>query len=118
MARGHGEAAGEFLLTGGLIVDGTGRQPFLGNLLLRSGAIARISERPIRSHATAIDCRGRVIAPGFIDVHSHLDWRLPIAGRDDLLSPFVAQGITTVVAGNCGFAIAGFPCHLHLGIVR
>ncbi len=56
-----------------------------------------------------IDCSGMVIAPGFIDMHSHLDWILPLKNRPELTNPFTAQGVTTFVTGNCGFGVAGFP---------
>ena len=98
----------DILLKGGLIVDGSGAAPWTGSLLIRAGKIHRLSDRPIRSTAVVIDCAGKVIAPGFIDAHSHLDWHLPIKGHDELKYPFLAQGITTVVAGNCGSAAAGF----------
>ena len=96
------------LLKNGLIADGTGRKPYPGHLLIKDGKIDEISSGNIETPAEVIDCSGNVIAPGFIDVHSHNDWRLPIIGRDDLKQPFVAQGITTFIGGNCGFAPAGF----------
>ena len=98
----------DILLKGGLIVDGSGAAPYTANLLIRSGTIARISPRAIRTTGVTIECAGRVVAPGFIDAHSHLDWHIPLKGRDELKYPFLAQGITTVVAGNCGLAAAGF----------
>ena len=97
----------DLVLKNGLIVDGTGNRPVTGNLLIRTGRIHRISAQPIRSSGVAIDCAGRVVAPGFIDAHSHLDWHLPLKGHDDLKYPFLAQGITTIVGGNCGWAPAG-----------
>jgi len=98
----------DILLKGGLIVDGSGSAPYTANLLVRSGRVARISPRSLRTTGVIIDCAGKVIAPGFIDAHSHLDWHIPIKGRDELKYPFLAQGITTVVAGNCGLSAAGF----------
>jgi N-acyl-D-amino-acid deacylase len=105
-----GDAAGrdqDILLRDGLIVDGSGGAAFAANLLIRSGKIHRISPRPIRTTGVVIDCAGKIVAPGFIDAHSHLDWHIPIKGHDELKYPFLAQGITTVVAGNCGTAAAG-----------
>ena len=98
----------DILLKGGLIVDGTGGAAYAANLLIRSGRIHRITPKPVRTTGVVIDCAGRVVAPGFIDAHSHLDWHIPIKGHDELKYPFLAQGITTVVAGNCGSAAAGF----------
>ena len=98
----------DILLKGGLIVDGSGTAPYTANLLVRAGTVARISPRAIRTTGVTIECAGRIVAPGFIDAHSHLDWHIPLKGRDELKYPFLAQGITTVVAGNCGLAAAGF----------
>jgi len=98
----------DILLKGGLIVDGSGGAPYTGHLLIRSGRIHKISSRPLRTTGVVIDCANKVVAPGFIDAHSHLDWHLPIKGHDELKFPFLAQGITTVVAGNCGTSAAGF----------
>jgi N-acyl-D-amino-acid deacylase len=108
MPRDTGKAEQDILLKGGLIVDGAGRKAFTGNLLIRAGRIHRISTRPIRFTGASIDCSTKVVAPGFIDAHSHLDWHLPIKGHEELKWPFIAQGITTVVAGNCGISAAGF----------
>ncbi len=96
------------LLKNGIIVDGTGRKAFTGNLLIKGGKIAAISPWEIKGQAMALDCTGMIIAPGFIDMHSHMDWHIPVKGHDELKAPFAEQGITTFVAGNCGFSAAGF----------
>ena len=98
----------DILLKGGLIVDGTGGPPYPANLLIRGGIVARITPKPVRTKGVVIDCSQKVVAPGFIDAHSHLDWYVPIKGHDELKYPFLAQGITTVVAGACGMSAAGF----------
>jgi N-acyl-D-amino-acid deacylase len=54
------------------------------------------------------DCRGRAIAPGLIDMHSHSDWILPNADHGAVLAPLVEQGITTLVGGNCGCSPAPY----------
>jgi len=104
------EAASQprILLKNGLIVDGTGRKGEPGNLLIHGGRIEEVSSAPIAVDCPTIDCSGKVIAPGFIDAHSHMDWVLPLPGHEELKSPFTAQGCTTFVAGNCGWAVAGF----------
>jgi N-acyl-D-amino-acid deacylase len=98
----------DILLKGGLIVDGSGTTPYTANLLIRAGKIARITPRPVRTRGVVIDCASRVVAPGFIDAHSHLDWHIPLKGHDELKYPFLSQGITTVVAGASGLSAAGF----------
>ncbi len=98
----------EILLKGGLIVDGTGRKAFHGNLLIKGGKIHRISPRSVRTEGTVIDCAGKVVAPGFIDAYSHMDACLPLKGHDERKWPFIAQGVTTFVGGACGVSAAGF----------
>jgi len=53
-----------------------------------------------------IDAEGLVIAPGFIDMHSHMDWALPADKHPEVLSCLVEQGITSIVGGNCGISVA------------
>jgi N-acyl-D-amino-acid deacylase len=107
MRRDAGRENQDLVLKGGLIVDGTGAKPVVGNLLIRAGRINRISTRAIRTSGVVIDCSERVVAPGFIDAHSHLDWHLPLKGHDEVKYPFLAQGITTVIGGNCGWSPVG-----------
>ena len=96
------------LLKDGLIVDGTGKKAFTGDLLIRDGTIEVLTPGEVLFEGPTVDCSGRVVAPGFIDMHSHMDWVLPIQGHPELKAPFTAQGVTTFVAGNCGFGVAGF----------
>lgn len=95
------------LLKNGYLVDGTGNPGYTGDLLIKGSQIETLSTEPIESECRSIDCTGKVIAPGFIDMHSHMDWILPIPGREELKSPFTAQGCTTMVTGNCGFSSIG-----------
>ncbi len=102
------------LLHGGLIVDGTGASSRPGSVLLEGTRIAAIGDLPIDA-GTPIDCTGKVVAPGFIDAHSHMDF---FAASNDPhhFDSFTAQGVTTFVAGNCGFSPFGFaPQTKHRG---
>lgn len=104
----NSEKAGYTLLKNGLIVDGTGTEGYPGHLLIRGTQIEEISRKPISIDAETADCSGLVIAPGFIDIHSHMDWILPLEGFERLKTPFTAQGCTTMVTGNCGYSPGGF----------
>ncbi len=96
------------LLKNGLIVDGSGKKAFHGNLLINKDKIEAITPGEIEFTGKIIDCTGRVVAPGIIDMHSHMDWVLPAKDRPELVSPFTRQGVTTFFGGNCGFGVAGF----------
>lgn len=98
------------LLKNGMIYDGTGNTARPGSVVLDGETISGVldGDAPASFDGEVIDCAGRAIAPGFIDAHAHNDW---FASRPDPLPyfvPFVEQGITTQVVGNCGFSPFGF----------
>lgn len=92
----------------GEIVDGTGAAPFSGELLLENGTIREIVRTGEQLPETdrELDARGLTVSPGFIDMHSHMDFVLPAAQHDALARNFLQQGVTTVIAGNCGLSPA------------
>ncbi|MFI6480334.1 amidohydrolase family protein [Nonomuraea sp. NPDC050663] len=92
----------DVLITGGTLVDGTGAPPRRADVLLRDGRVARAGEGSRAGHV--IDASGLVVAPGFVDLHSHADFTL--AEQPDA-EACVRQGVTTVVTGNCG--LSTFP---------
>jgi N-acyl-D-amino-acid deacylase len=102
------------LIQNGLLIDGTGRKPCTGHLLVADDRIREIlpgtspeAEGLLRRGADAvIDANGLAVCPGLIDCHSHFDWVLPLEDHDTFLSPMAEQGVTTVIAGNCGFSPA------------
>ena len=103
------------LLKNGLVVDGTGKKGISsGSVLINGDKIEAVLSETIDFEGTVIDCSGKVIAPGIIDMHSHMDGVLPAFDRPDLAMPFTQQGITTFVGGNCGFGPAGFKKGSHL----
>lgn len=88
----------DLLVSGGRIVDGTGAPARIADVGIRAGRIAAIGALGSSAGKTSIDARGQIVAPGFIDVHTHAD---EIA-QHPLAEHFVRMGVTTVVAGNCG----------------
>lgn len=88
-----------------LILDGTGRKPTRNDVGVLNGRIESIGDL---SHAQAdrvIEANGKVLCPGFIDVHSHADMTVVRPDHPRLLEPLVRQGITTFVGGNCGVSL-------------
>ncbi|MGB4267861.1 MAG: hypothetical protein WBK20_01640, partial [Spirochaetota bacterium] len=107
------------LLKNGIIIDGSGSEPFTGDVMINGNTIEIITPKKIQFKGTTIDCTDKIIAPGFIDAHSHLDWILPLDGHPELKNPFIEQGITTTVTGNCGYGVAGFkPKSKYLAMIQ
>jgi len=96
------------LLKNGLIVDGTGEKAYTADLLIKDGRIAAIGPLDGLETDEFVDVSGMCIAPGFIDAHSHNDWFVARFDNKRFFAPFVQQGITTQVTGNCGFSPFGF----------
>jgi N-acyl-D-aspartate/D-glutamate deacylase len=89
------------VIKNGLVVDGTGSPGYLADVLIEDDRVIEIGSN--LQGDVVIDASSRVVAPGFIDIHTHYDAQ---AFWDPALTPSCYHGVTTVVAGNCGFSIA------------
>lgn len=98
----------DLILRGGTILDGTGADPVVGSVAVQGDRLAAVGELGDATAERELDCTGRAIAPGFIDMHSHSDWVIPQPDHGRVLAPLLEQGITTLVAGNCGCSPAPF----------
>ena len=99
----------DLLIKDGTIVDGTGKKAFKGDVAIKGRIIAEVTQTINAKARKTIDAKGKIISPGFIDIHSHADLSIHHDRHDELLKPLVMQGITTFVGGNCGFSIAPAP---------
>jgi N-acyl-D-aspartate/D-glutamate deacylase len=95
----------DLIVRGGLVVDGTGAEPATGDVAVDEGVVVAVGE-VAQSGREEIDASGKVVTPGFVDIHTHYDGQ---ATWDSLLTPTCWHGVTTVVMGNCGVGFA--PVH-------
>lgn len=101
----------DLLIKNGTIVDGTGRPSFKGDIAVKDGRVNAITglenNREDSWESTqVIDAENLTVCPGFIDIHSHGDFLLPLKEHPARLACLLEQGITTIVGGNCGFSPA------------
>src|SRR3954447_15698624 len=104
----------DLLITGGLVVDGSGVPGRPADVAITDGKVEAIGRLRGGAAQQTIDADGLVVAPGIVDAHTHYD---PQITWDPLCDTSALHGVTTVAAGNCGFSVA--PCrpddHPYLG---
>ena len=99
----------DLILKGGVVVDGTRKAPYPANICIANGKIALITTQGVEA-AETLDISGKVIAPGFIDIHTHSD-ASPLLNYT--VESKIAQGVTTEITGNCGIScLPATPEHL------
>jgi N-acyl-D-aspartate/D-glutamate deacylase len=104
----------DLVIRNGTIVDGTGAPGFVGDIAIDGGHITAVGQIGPEA-ARTIDATGRIVTPGFVDVHTHYDGQ---ATWDTTLAPSVWHGVTTVVFGNCGVGFAPVAPDRHDQLVK
>jgi N-acyl-D-aspartate/D-glutamate deacylase len=92
------------VIRGGTVIDGNGGEPFVGDVLVLDGKIAKVGTVTQRGDRE-IDATGKLVTPGFVDIHTHYDGQAIWSNRID---PSSWHGVTTIMMGNCGVGFA--PC--------
>jgi len=95
----------DLVIRGGTLVDGTGAAPFAGDLAISGHQIVAVGGQIDATNAEVIEADGAIVAPGWVDVHTHYDGQVT---WDDTLDPSFSNGVTTLMMGNCGVGFA--PC--------
>lgn len=97
------------LFRNGLIYDGSGQAAFKGDILVDGASIVRVEKEITAEQGwQLVDLEGKSIAPGFIDAHSHNDWFAIKKEPQKYFEPFIRQGITSFITGNCGLSSVAF----------
>lgn len=94
----------DLVIRNGKIYDGTGAEPFIGDVAIDGDRITAVGEVTSKGHKE-IDAKGKIVTPGFVDIHTHYDGQVT---WDPFVSPSTYHGVTTIVTGNCGVGFA--PC--------
>ncbi len=96
----------EILIKNGMVIDGTGKPAQRADVIIDGERITDIGLFPNAHARDVIDAAGLTVAPGFIDAHTHLDFFLPCRRHATVLESWARQGVTTIIAGNCGYSPA------------
>jgi len=104
----------DIILRGGTVLDGSGSEGFIADVAVKDGRIAKVGT-VTGTGAEEIDAKGRIVTPGFVDIHTHYDGQITWENR---LAPSSDHGVTTVVMGNCGVGFAPVRQHDHELVVK
>lgn len=96
----------DIVIRNGKIIDGAGNPWYYGEIAIKDGKIVKIRPKINEEARKEIDATGLIVSPGFIDIHSHTDYILPINRSQEST---LCQGVTTCVTGMCGDGMAPIP---------
>jgi N-acyl-D-amino-acid deacylase len=99
----------DLVVRGGTILDGTGAPAREGDVAIRAGRIAALGTFDVPPGSAVLDVAGACVAPGFVDVHTHVDTEL---ARSPGCANFLRMGVTTLITGNCGSSVKDVAAHL------
>ena len=95
----------DLIISGGTVIDGSGAQAIKADIAISNGRIQRIGNLGDAQASKTLDATGKMVTPGFVDLHTHLDAQI---GWDPMMSSSSYHGVTTAMIGNCGVTFA--PC--------
>ena len=100
----------DILIRNGKIIDGSGNSWYYGDIAVKDGKIAAVGRQLNYAGEKTIDATGLIVAPGFIDVHTHLE---EDEAKDPNATNFIMDGVTTCITGNCGSSNTDIGKYLH-----
>ena len=99
-------ATADLIIKNGTVVNGTGRRAFEADVVIDGPRISAVGPSVGITARRVIDARGKVVCPGFVDIHSHADLFVYNPDHPRVFEPLIRQGITSFLGGNCGFGLA------------
>src|SRR5689334_15752750 len=104
----------DLVITGGVLVDGLGAAQVSADVAVDGGRVSAVGSG-LGDAREVIDARGRIVTPGFVDLHTHFDAQI---GWDSALTPVSQHGVTTALIGNCGMGFAPVRADAHESIAK
>ena len=99
-------ATADLIIKNGTVINGTGRAAYQADVIIHGSRISAVGPSFGVEAERVIDARGKVVCPGFVDIHSHADIYAHNPDHPWVFEPLIRQGITSFLGGNCGFGLA------------